>query len=183
MRLVPLWLHVLGVVVWIGGLAWQAHVLTPMARRGEAHLFADAARRARPVTWSAIAIVVLTGFYNVTQLGSLERVMDSGAGLALAGKFMLVLVAIALAAQRDFAHVSRLVRATAARAGASAPEDPASVLRAIAWLDRATLLLALAITYLGLFVSHMGAASSSPPSPPLRARDEPARCASRVTPR
>jgi len=84
---------VLGVVIWIGGVAWQAHVLAPLARRGEARVFAEAARRARPVTWTAVALVVLTGFYNVTQLGSLQAVMESGAGLALAGKFILVIAA------------------------------------------------------------------------------------------
>ena len=150
MALVPIWLHVLGVVVWIGGLAWQAHVLAPLARRGEARVFAEAARHARPVTWTAVAIVVLTGFYNVTRLGSLETVMQTGAGLALAGKFMLVLAAVALAAQRDFAHVPRLVRATAAQADESASR----ILSGIAWLDRGVLLLAVAIVYLGLFVSR-----------------------------
>jgi uncharacterized membrane protein len=150
MRLLPVWLHLLGVVVWIGGLAWQAHVLAPLARAGEARAFAQAASRARPVTWSAVSLVVLTGFYNVTQLGSLEQVMATGAGLALAGKFMLVLLAVALAAQRDFAHVSRLARAL------RTPADVAPALRAIARLDRLVLLLAIAIIYLGLLVSRRG---------------------------
>ena len=148
MALVPVWLHVLGVITWLGGIVWQAHVLLPLARHGEVRLFAAVARRARPVTWTAVAIVMLTGFYNVTGLGSLERVMQSGAGLALAGKFMLVLAMVSLSAQRDFAHVPRLVRAVA---GA---EDPEPVLRAIAWLDRLVLALALVIVYLGLFVSR-----------------------------
>ena len=38
--LLALWLHVLGVVVWVGGVAYQAHVLGPAARRGAAALFA-----------------------------------------------------------------------------------------------------------------------------------------------
>jgi uncharacterized membrane protein len=150
LALIVVWLHVLGVVIWIGGLAWQAHVLGPLARRGEARIFAEAARRARPVTWTAVALVVLTGFYNVTQLGELQTVMESGAGLALAGKFMLVLAAIAISSQRDFAHVPRLVRAVKG----SESIDPATVLRVIAWLDRATLGLAIVIIYLGLFVSR-----------------------------
>jgi hypothetical protein len=74
--------------------------------------------------------------------------MQSGAGLALAGKFMLVLAAVAMAAQRDFAHVPRLARA------AAGGDDPAGVLRTIAWLDRLTLGLAVVIVYLGLFVSR-----------------------------
>jgi len=148
MTLVPIWLHVLGVTTWLGGLVWQAHVLMPLARQGELRLFAAAARRARPVTWTAVAVVALTGFYNVTQLGSLERVMQSGAGLALAGKFILVLAAVAVAAHRDFAQVPRLVRAV------EGTEDPRPVLRGIAWLDRMVLGLAIVIVYLGLYVSR-----------------------------
>ncbi|RPH84181.1 MAG: hypothetical protein EHM88_04970, partial [Candidatus Rokuibacteriota bacterium] len=77
MRLAILYLHVVAAVVWMGGLAYQVHVLLPAARRGALASFADAARRARPVSWTAIAVVVLTGFYNVTQLGDLARVMET----------------------------------------------------------------------------------------------------------
>lgn len=148
MRLAVLYLHVLSVVVWVGGLAYQAHVLLPAARRGAVAPFADAARRARPATWTAIALVVLTGFYNVTQLGSLERVMETGAGLLLAAKFTLVILAVALASQRDFAQVPVLGAALAAGG------DPGPALRAITRLDRVVLVLALVVIYLGLAVSR-----------------------------
>ena len=147
-RVLVLWVHVAGVVVWIGGLAYQAHVLLPAARRGDPRLFAEAASRARPVAWTAVSLVVLSGFYNVTQLGSLERVMQTGAGLLLAAKFGLVIVAVALFAQRDFAHVPLL--AAAVRGGG----DAAAALRAVARLDRVVLLLALVVIYLGLAVSR-----------------------------
>jgi copper resistance protein D len=148
MRLVVLYLHVVAAVVWIGGLAYQAHVLLPAARRGAVAPFAEAARRARPVTWTAIAIVVLSGFYNVTQLGDLARVMESGAGLMLAAKFTLVILAVALASQRDFAQVTLLTAALATGA------DPARPLRSITRLDRIVLLLGLIVIYLGLAVSR-----------------------------
>jgi len=147
-RLLVLWLHLLGAVVWIGGLMYQTHVLLPAARRGRPETFAEAARRGRPVTWVAVGVVVLTGFYNVTQLGPLERVLQSGAGLMLAGKFLLVLAAVSLAAQRDFALVTRLAHAQREDA------DLASPLRAIATLDRLVLVLALVIIYLGLAISR-----------------------------
>jgi uncharacterized membrane protein len=148
MRLAVLYLHVLGAVVWIGGLAYQVHVLLPAARRGAVAPLADAARRARPVTWTAIAMVVLSGFYNVTQLGDVQRVMQTGIGLMLAGKFVLVILAVALASQRDFAQVT-LLNAALASGG-----DPARPLRSITRLDRAVLLLALIIIYLGLAISR-----------------------------
>ena len=148
LALVLLWLHVVAAVVWVGGVAYQAHVLLPMARRGDATAFAEAARRGRPVAWTAVALVVLTGFYNVTRLGPLERVMQSGAGLLLAGKFALVILAVALAAQRDFARVATL------RAALTGGDDPGPALRAIARLDRVVLLLALVVIYLGLAISR-----------------------------
>lgn len=146
--LVSVWLHLLGVVVWIGGLTYQAHVVMPQARRHGATPPAEMLRRGRRVTWIAIALVVLTGFYNVTLLGPLDRVLQSGAALFLALKFMLVLVAVAVAGQRDFTQVPRLARAVAAG------EDPEPALSAIAWMDRAVLLLAVVIVYLGLAVSR-----------------------------
>jgi hypothetical protein len=74
--------------------------------------------------------------------------MESGAGLLLAGKFMLVLGAVALAGQRDFAQVPRLRRALAEGS------DARPALGAIAWLDRLVIVLGLAIVYLGLAVSR-----------------------------
>ena len=146
--IVALWLHLLGVVIWIGGLMYQAHVLLPAARRGGAGPFAEAARRGRPAAWVGIALVAATGFYNVTRLGPLERVMESGAALILAAKFMLVLAAVAVSGQRDFAQIPRLTRALAVG------DDPRPALSAIAWLDRIVLLLAVVIVYLGLAVSR-----------------------------
>ena len=148
LTLPALWLHLVGVVVWLGGLLYQAHVLLPLARRGDAASFAEAARRQRPIAWTAIAVVVLTGFYNVTRLGPLARVMESGAGLTLAAKFLLVLVMVAVSAQRDFAQLPRLRIALASGA------DPSPALRAIAWLDRIAILLAVVIIYLGLAISR-----------------------------
>ena len=146
--LVSVWLHLLGVVTWIGGLMSQAHVLARAARRDGAVPLVGLLRRARRVTWVAIALVVLTGLYNVTLLGPLDRVLQTGAALLLALKFMLVLAAVAVAGQRDFAQVPRLARAVAAG------DDPRPALSAIAWMDRLVLLLAVVIIYLGLAVSR-----------------------------
>ena len=146
--LVSVWLHLLGVVTWIGGLMYQAHVLAPAARRDGAVPLVGLLRRARRVTWVAIALVVLTGLYNVTLLGPLDRVLQSGAALLLALKFILVLAAVAVAGQRDFAQVPRLARAVAVG------DDPRPALSAIAWMDRLVLLLAVVIIYLGLAVSR-----------------------------
>ena len=145
MRLVSIALHLVGMAVWIGGLAYQAHVLLPAARRaGDPGLFAEVARRGRRTTWSAAALTVLTGLYNVTGLGPLAPGPQRGAGTVLAGKFILVLAMISLAAQRDFGQVPRLL----------GPGGLAA-LRAIAWLDHAVLLLAVVVIYLGVVVARL----------------------------
>ena len=146
--LLILWLHLLSAVVWVGGLVYQTHVLLPAARRGGAAAVADMLQRGRLVTWTAVALSVLTGFYNVTRLGPLDRVMESGAALTLALKFMLVLAAVAIAGQRDFAQVPRLARAL------GHGDDPRPALSAIAWMDRIVLLLAAVIVFLGLAISR-----------------------------
>ena len=143
-----MWLHVLAMALWFGGLVYQAHIVLPMARHTSAATFAEAARRQRPFAWIALAVVVLTGLYNVTRLGPLDRVMETGAGRLLAGKFILVLLVIPIAAQRDFTQLVRLQLAL------RTAEDPIPTLRTIAWLDRATILLALVITYLGVAISR-----------------------------
>ncbi len=89
-------------------------------------------------------MVVVTGLYNVTQLGLLERVMAGGAGVVLAGKLILVLAMISLAAQRDIRQVPRVTG-----------PGPRRGLTAIAWLDRVVLLLALVVIHLGLAVSRL----------------------------
>jgi putative copper resistance protein D len=149
LALVVVWLHLLGVVVWIGGVMYQAHVLLPAARAGAVAAFVDAARRARPVTWTAVSVVALTGFYNITQLGPLERVMNSGAGMLLVVKFALVIVAIAVAAQRDFARLPIL------RSALHGSGDATAELKAIVRMDRTVLLIAVIVMYLGLAISRM----------------------------
>ena len=146
--LIMVWLHLLGVVVWIGGVMYQAHVLMPAARAGAVTAFADAARRARPVTWTAVSAVALTGFYNITQLGPLETVMNSGAGMLLIAKFALVIIAVAIAAQRDFARLP-ILHGVVNGGGEAAPE-----LKAIATMDRTVLLIAVIVMYLGLAISR-----------------------------
>jgi uncharacterized membrane protein len=148
LALVVVWLHVIGVVVWIGGVMYQAHVLMPAARAGAVAVFADNARRARPATWTAVSVVALTGFYNITQLGPLESVMNSGAGMLLVTKFALVILAVAIAAQRDFARLPTLRHTI--QIGADATGD----LKAMATMDRTVLLIATLVIYLGLAISR-----------------------------
>ena len=151
MRHLGVWLHLLAVVVWLGGLIFQSHVLFPqLGKTGGSPLAAAAIRRFRPVAWSAVVLLVLTGFYNLSRLPSLPLLLQTGAGALLALKVVLLLIALPLAAHRDFKQAPRLVRAL------EAGEDPAAMLRGVVWLDRVVLLLGVVAIYLGLAASRGG---------------------------
>lgn len=151
MRYLAPWLHLLAAVVWLGGLLFQSHVLFPQLKKGGGNqLAARAIRSFRPLAWSALALLVLTGLYNLTRLPPLDLLFRSSAGPLLALKVILVLVAIPLAAHRDFRQGSRLARAL------EAGEDPLPLLRSVAWLDRVVLLLGVVLVYLGVAISRGG---------------------------
>ena len=69
-RLIILWLHILGVVIWVGGLLFQLLVITPTLTRAASvrerlRLGLSLEARFRSVMWPAVGLVLLTGLYNV----------------------------------------------------------------------------------------------------------------------
>ncbi|MBI4560919.1 MAG: CopD family protein [Candidatus Rokubacteria bacterium] len=125
-------------------------MLLPALQRGaQAGLGTRVLRRARPVAWVAIILLVATGLFNLSRQ-SLRVLIETQAGTLLALKLLLVIVALMLSAHRDFGLVSRLARELEAGA------DGARQLRAIAWIDRTVILLGAAALYLGLAVSRGG---------------------------
>jgi len=137
-------------VVWLGGLLFQSHVLLP-ALKGDRNpgWGARTLRGARPITWVAIALLLVTGLYNLSHL-TLDVLTQTRVGTLLALKIFLVLVALMLSAHRDFGLVSRLAREL------EAGRDGARQLRMIAWIDRTVILLGAAALYLGLAISRGG---------------------------
>ncbi len=136
-RIVVVWLHVLGAAVWAGGLLYASHLVVPAVARGERACLRLLAG-ARTTAWVALALLIVTGLDNLRRAR-----MDSP---WLLGKLLLVLVLLPLAAHRDFAL---LPRATRAIDGGAAP---ATALAGLRWLDRALLLLAVAVIFLGVGV-------------------------------
>ncbi len=148
--LVVVWLHLLSVVTWMGGLLFGSHLVAPrLARTGEAErsLLAELLRRFRLVAWMAITLLIVTGLINLSTLLRAPAVLEAGAGRLLALKLFLALIALYLAAHRDFALLPRLLRA-------SSPQEASRPLMTLRWFDRIVLLLLLAILFLGLAVSR-----------------------------
>jgi copper resistance protein D len=124
-------LHVLAALFWLGGMLFLGLVGAPVLRRVEppelrARLFHELGVRFRAVGWIAIAVLVLTGVFNLALRGMLSiEVLGSAAfwqsryGQALAWKLGLVTLMVALAAWHDFALGPRSTKVAAGSAEAA----------------------------------------------------------------
>ncbi len=150
LALTVIWLHLLAVVTWMGGLLFASHLVAPRLARAaapERDALADLLRRFRLVAWMAITLLVVTGLINLAQVLRAPALLERGAGQLLTLKLFLALIALYLTAHRDFALLPRLLRA-------SSPQETSRPLTALRWFDRVVLLLLLVILYLGVAVSR-----------------------------
>jgi putative copper export protein len=137
--LAVVWLHVMAATAWVGGLLYAGHVVAPAAARGSRDALQILAG-ARAVGWTAAGLLVLTGIENLRRVGL--------GSPWLAGKLLVVLLLIPLAAHRDFALLPRAARAVAAGA------EPGIALRGVRLLDRAVTVLALVVLFLAVGVAR-----------------------------
>lgn len=143
--LASVWLHVVAVVYWLGGMLFLALVALPALRsEGEAHtsrLVAALGLRFRRQGWMALGVIAITGVVNA--LGHWGEAplhppfWRTTAGVVLAWKLVVVAAMLSLSLAHDVFLGPRLVRADAARA---------------ARLRRSTLLLARLNAVLGLVI-------------------------------
>jgi hypothetical protein len=137
-RVLVVWLHVLGAAVWVGGLIHGSHLVLPQVARGEPG-YARLLTRARPIAWGAVVLVILTGIENLRHVHADAWVM---------AKVLLVLVVGPLAAHRDFALLPAALRAI------ESGEAPDRALAGLRWVDRAVVLGAVALVFLGVAVAR-----------------------------
>ena len=139
LRLVVVWLHVVAAATWVGGVLHAGHLVGPAAARGGRESL-RLLMRGRAMAWGAWALLVATGLENLRRVGL--------ASPWLAAKLVAVIAVLALAAHRDFAVLPRAVRAVEGGA------EPAAALSGVRTLDRAVLLLALAVIFLAVGVAR-----------------------------
>jgi putative copper resistance protein D len=138
-RIVVVWLHLVGAVVWVGGLLYVSHLVVPALARGE-RAYLGLLVRGRVVAWAAIGLLLVTGLDNLRRAR-----LDSP---WLIGKLLLAMVLLALAAHRDFGLLPRVRREI--EQGVA----PALALAGIRGLDRVLVLLAAAILFLAVGVAR-----------------------------
>lgn len=155
---VSVFLHLVAAAVWVGSMVFLSLVLVPVARRlppkERAALIAQVGARFRPVGWTALAVLVLTGVVNAAYRGVTwegivtGRVLGGTWGRTLAVKVALVVVLLGLSALHDFVIGPASSRLMAQQITPQALR----VRRQAAWLGRITLLLALAVVLLAVFL-------------------------------
>lgn len=138
-RLVIVWLHVLAAVVWAGSVLWASHLLVPALARGE-RACGELLRRVRPVSWSAFVLLAATGLENLRHVR-----YDSP---WVAGKLVMVLAVLPLAAHRDFAVLPRALRAI------ETGSAPAAALARLRWLDRLVAAAVAALLWLAVGIAR-----------------------------
>lgn len=154
------WIHLLSAIVWMGGMAFLALVLVPALRqptmrKNAAALIIASGRRFKLVGWTCLGVLVLTGIGNLYARGMLGSALSNGDfwttpyGKMLFLKLCLVSVILVLSLVHDFYFGPKA--ATAMKENPEAPETK-RLRRAASWIGRMNILLALAVTLLGVML-------------------------------
>jgi len=156
---VSVWLHILAAVTWIGGMFFLVLVVVPWLRKGDrakaAAFLRETGVRFRDVGWTCFAILLVTGTFNLWARGvRLHHLIDpawitSPFGSAVAWKFGLFIVVVAVSAWHDF-----WLGPLAAAVGERDPHGPeAEKLRRLASkVGRLNVLLALALVAFAVII-------------------------------
>lgn len=115
-------LHVLAALIWLGGMLFLAAVGAPVLRKVEprqlrATLFKELGGQFRLVGWTAIGVLLVTGFLNLWFRGFLNWATLGSAsfwatryGQSLAAKLVCVTLMLSIQAVHDFRHGPRASR-------------------------------------------------------------------------
>ena len=154
---IAVFLHLLAAFTWIGGTLFLIMVLVPLTRQGDgppgatAQLLEQAARKFRPVAWSAILVLVVSGLFIATDHfdTSVKEFFEADTRFVkvLQMKVGMVIIVVALSAVHDFVLGPRLSRKMEALRETGGPPAPASDRdrKALVVLARVNLLLILVI--------------------------------------
>lgn len=158
--LLSVWLHLLSIAVWLGGMILLVLVIVPVLRQQEYQhlrflLLNWMGTRFRAIGWMCLGLLALTGGVNLVYRGvswpelmSLEFWQGSF-GKALGIKLLLVSVIFLLSAIHDFSIGPRATMAGQTNPGS---EEALSLRKQASWIGRINLLLALVVIALGIML-------------------------------
>jgi copper resistance protein D len=155
-------LHVLAALLWLGGMFFLGLVGAPVLRKVEppalrARLFSELGEQFRVVGWTAIAVLLVTGFLNLHLRGFLTVAVLTDPlfwrtpyGAALTWKLATVAAMITLSAIHDFVHGP-----AASRAEPGSPRA-AALRRRAAWMARANALIGVVLVWAAVRLARGG---------------------------
>jgi len=138
--------HVLSAAIWVGGTVFLVAVAVPYARslgpESRTAVASAIGRRFRPVAWTAMAGLVVSGLYMLKTLGYFDGGLTSTAdGRLMFAKLVCVALLIVLSAVHDFVLGPRLERGEATSS-------------AFVVLARASGVLTIVVPIIGVLLSH-----------------------------
>jgi uncharacterized membrane protein len=156
--LLSIWLHIMAVVTWLGGIVFLSLVLIPALRRPEYRkilpsLVDQTGARFRRIAWLSLGLLVLTGSFNLMYLGFDGSDWGSPFGRTLGLKLLLVAGILALSVVHDFVIGPR---ATALYRENPNAEEARRLWKQAGWIGRLNLLLALLVVALGIMLVRGG---------------------------
>ena len=156
MRLASLWLHLLAVILWMGGTLFMILVLLPVTRKTmtpqeSIRFHQGVGKRFQVVTWTAVGILIVTGILNILNRGMItgfEYIMDPSSLFmkTLTIKLIFFLILIGSIALHSFVLIPRMV----SLAEKGAPQEELS-----RWRKRSAMVSAIGLL-LGLFILFLG---------------------------
>lgn len=140
------WLHLMGAVIWVGGMIFFRWMLTPVTRqelptRLRRVLFGKIGKRCYMVGWTALAVSIATGIYKVSVIGA----FGSNYGMLLLAKLSLIFLMLILSYLHDFVWGPRL----RALADTMDPDEYRRAARKISFWARVNVAAAVSVVFLG----------------------------------
>ncbi len=160
------WLHMLATVVWIGGLAALSLIVLPSARQvldasAYSKLLTQLQKRIQQVGWFSLAVLIVTGMFQMSSSPAYEGFLAIGNNWAMAilTKHLVIGVMILVSAYITWGIVPGLNRvALMQAAGRSVPAGQAERLRQReVWMLRVN----LALSFLVLLLTAWARVSTS----------------------
>jgi putative copper export protein len=157
---IAVFLHLLGAILWVGGIFFLAVVAVPVARGLDppvrSRVVQGLGRQFRLVGWSALAVVLATGIVAAGIRGAtVPGILDGSFwsttfGRHLGEKLVVVVGMVLVSAFHDF------VAGPAAARAQAAGTDVTRLRRRAVWLARVTAMLAILVVYLAVRLVRPG---------------------------
>jgi uncharacterized membrane protein len=158
--LISVWLHLLSVVVWLGGMLFLAIAIVPLLRQPAYQalrfsMLSWMGLRFRWIGWICLVLLLGTGIINLAYRGYGWAALVNGQlwqgsfGQILGAKLILVAVILALSAIHDFRIGPRATVIGQTRPNS---QEALTLRKQASWIGRLNALLALIVMGLGLLL-------------------------------